>query len=112
MIQSIFTFHDTAVREIMVPRIDMVALDGDAAVLDVVPTVIEEGHSRLPVFQGSVDRVVGILYSKTCCAGADARFAAEGRKVPIWRGRLLHPESKKIDEVLDEFRAKRIHMPS
>jgi putative hemolysin len=112
MIQSIFTFHDTAVREIMVPRIDMVAIDGDAAVLDVVPTVLAEGHSRLPVFQGGIDRVVGILYSKDLLRLVqDGRFAAEGRTVAdLARPAYFIPESKKIDEVLDEFRAKRIHM--
>lgn len=112
MIQSIFSFHDTAVREIMVPRIDMVALDGDAMVLDVVPAVIEEGHSRLPVYEGSVDKVVGVLYSKDLLRLVqDGRFAAEGRKVSdLARPAYFIPESKKIDEVLDEFRSKRIHM--
>ena len=112
MIQSIFTFHDTAVREIMVPRIDMVALDGDATVVDIVPTVLAEGHSRLPVYQGSIDRVVGILYSKDLLRLVqDGRFAAEGRKVAdLARPAYFIPESKKIDEVLDEFRSKRIHM--
>ena len=112
MIQSIFNFHDTAVREIMVPRIDMVVLDGDAAVLDVVPTVIEEGHSRLPVFQGGIDRIVGILYSKDLLRLVqDGRFVAEDRRVAdLARPAYFIPESKKIDEVLDEFRSKRIHM--
>ena len=112
MIQSIFNFHDTAVREIMVPRIDMVALDGDASVLDVLASVIDEGHSRLPVFQGSVDKVVGILYSKDLLRLVqDGRFATEGRTVAeMARPAYFIPESKKIDEVLDEFRSKRIHM--
>jgi len=112
MIQSIFNFHDTAVREIMVPRIDMIALDGDSSVLDIVPTVIEQGHSRLPIYQGSVDRVVGILYSKDLLRLVqDGRFEAEGRKVSdLVRPAYFIPESKKIDEVLDEFRSKRIHM--
>ena len=112
MIQSIFNFHDTAVREIMVPRIDMVSLDGDASVLDLFATIVEEGHSRLPVYQGSVDKVVGILYSKDLLRLVqDGRFAAEGRTVAdLARPAYFIPESKKIDEVLDEFRAKRIHM--
>lgn len=112
MIQSIFNFHDTAVREIMVPRIDMVVLDGDASVLEVVPVVIEQGHSRLPVFQGSVDKVVGILYSKDLLRLVQqGQFVAEGRTVAdLARPAYFIPESKKIDEVLDEFRSKRIHM--
>ncbi len=112
MIQSIFDFHDTAVREIMIPRIDMVALDGEADLAGTLAAVIASGHSRVPVFDGSVDKVTGILYSKDLL-----KIFREG---DISGGEfnlknLVHPpyyipESKKIDEVLDEFRAKRIHM--
>jgi putative hemolysin len=112
MIQSIFSFHDTAVREIMIPRIDMIAVDGDADIATIIPTVIEEGHSRLPVYQGSVDKVVGILYAKDLLKRVDeGRVAGPGNQVTdLARAAYFIPESKKIDEVLDEFRAKRIHM--
>ena len=52
MIHSIFAFHDTAVREIMIPRIDMVSLDGDSDLPGTMAAVIASGHSRVPVFEG------------------------------------------------------------
>ncbi len=112
MIQSIFSFHDTAVREIMIPRIDMVALDGDLEVSEALAMVIDEGHSRVPVYQGSVDKVVGILYAKDLLKlYREGAFAGEGvRLADLVREAYYIPESKKIDEVLDDFRAKRIHM--
>ncbi len=112
MIESIFSFHDRAVREIMVPRIDMVALDGDADALASLPAVIEEGHSRIPVYRGGVDRIVGILYSKDLLRLVeDGRFTGGGRTLAeLVRPAYFVPESKKIDEVLDEFRSQRIHM--
>ena len=112
MIQSIFTFHDTAVREIMIPRIDMVTLDGDADVGEMVQAVIDSGHSRIPVYQGNADKVIGILYSKDLLKLVDeGRFGGGGRKLAdLVRPAYFIPESKKIDEVLDEFRTQRIHV--
>jgi len=112
MIQSIFAFHDTAVREIMIPRIDMIALDGDLEVSEALAMVIEEGHSRVPIFDGTVDKVVGILYAKDLLKlYREGAFAGQGVKLAtLAREAYFIPESKKIDEVLDEFRSKRIHM--
>ena len=112
MIRSIFEFHDTAVREIMIPRIDMITLDGDALVEEMIDAVNESGHSRIPVFRGNVDQVIGILYSKDLLKLVkENRFETDGRKLAdLVRPAYFIPESKKIDEVLDEFRAQRIHM--
>jgi len=112
MIQSIFSFHDTAVREIMIPRIDMVALDGDLEVSGALTQIIDEGHSRIPVYEGSVDKVVGILYAKDLLKlHREGGFNGVNVKLAdLVREAYFIPESKKIDEVLDEFRAKRIHM--
>lgn len=112
MIQSIFTFHDTAVREIMIPRIDMFVVDGALEVPEALATLIEEGHSRVPVFEGSVDKVVGILYAKDLLTlHQDGQWRGAGVKLSeLAREAYFIPESKKIDEVLDEFRSKRIHM--
>ncbi len=112
MIQSIFSFHDTAVREIMIPRIDMVALDGDSDPAGTMAVVIASGHSRVPVYEGSVDKVVGILYSKDLLKlFREGGFGGEEFSLKsLVRPAYFIPESKKIDEVLDEFRSKRIHM--
>jgi len=112
MIHSIFAFHDTAVREIMIPRIDMVALDGDSDLAGTMSSLLASGHSRVPVYEGSVDKVVGILYSKDLLKlFGDEDFAGGTFNLKsLVRPAYYIPESKKIDEVLDEFRGKRIHM--
>jgi putative hemolysin len=112
MIHSIFAFHDTAVREIMIPRIDMVSLDGDSDLSGTMAAVIASGHSRVPVFEGSVDKVLGILYTKDLLKLFESGSFPGGDFNPkdLVRPTYFIPESKKIDEVLDEFRAKRIHM--
>jgi len=112
MIHSIFTFHDTAVREIMVPRIDMVALDAATPIDEVIATVNSCHHSRIPVYEGSIDKVVGVLYSKDLLNLIEAGRLVTGDRTPadLIRPAYFIPESKKIDEVLDEFRDKRIHV--
>lgn len=112
MIRSIFEFHDTAVREIMIPRIDVVALDGDALVVDSIDQVNISGHSRIPVYRGNVDQVIGILYSKDLLKLVQEGSLDAGKRTlaDLVRNAYFIPESKKIDEVLDEFRAQRIHM--
>ncbi|MFH1844686.1 MAG: hemolysin family protein [bacterium] len=112
MIQSIFSFGDTAVREIMVPRIDMVSLDGTAAIETVIPVVYEAHHSRIPVYEGSVDNVTGLLYAKDLLdLVTGGELVTVGKVVSdLARPAYFIPESKKIDEVLTEFRVKKIHM--
>ncbi len=112
MIHSIFSFHDTAVREIMVPRIDMVSLESTDPVASIIGTVNACGHSRIPVHEGSVDKVTGILYAKDVLSLIkEGRLEAAGKVVgDLARPAYYIPESKKIDEVLEEFRGKRIHM--
>jgi putative hemolysin len=112
MIQSIFSFHDTAVREIMIPRIDMVALDCEDDPEKILAAAIASGHSRIPVYQGSIDKVTGILYAKDLLKLVhEGGFGTSGTRVSnMVRPAYFIPESKKIDEVLDEFRSQRIHM--
>ena len=112
MIRSIFTFHDTAVREIMVPRIDVVSFEQTTPLVEVIARVNECRHSRLPIYEGSVDKVVGVLYAKDLLdLVQDTALAVADRSLAdLARPAYFVPESKKIDEVLDEFRAKKIHM--
>jgi CBS domain containing-hemolysin-like protein len=112
MIHSIFAFHDTAVREIMIPRIDIVALDGESDLAGTLAAVIASGHSRVPVFEGSIDKVAGILYSKDLLKlfREEGSSGGEFSLKNLVRPAYFIPESKKLDEVLDEFRAQRIHM--
>ncbi|HET7770480.1 MAG TPA: hemolysin family protein, partial [Chloroflexota bacterium] len=109
MIRSIFEFGDTVAREIMVPRIDMKAAEASTTIGELVDMAIEAGHSRIPIYEGSVDRVTGVFYLKD-----SLRFLRDGRREvkvgEIMRPAYFVPESKKVDELLREMQQRRVHV--
>jgi len=109
MIRSIFALRDTVVREIMVPRTDMASVSLNATFRDVLSSIIDCGHSRIPVFDGTIDNIVGLVYAKDLlkCWGLD-ESAVELRK--ILRSPYFIPETKNLEELLHEFKKKRIHI--
>ncbi len=64
LIHSIFEFGDTLVREVMVPRTDMVVIRSDAVLRDALETTTKAGYSRIPIYEGDTDNIVGVLYAK------------------------------------------------
>jgi CBS domain containing-hemolysin-like protein len=109
MIYSIFRFGDTLAREIMVPRIDVFALPVTMPTLEAVDAVLESGFSRIPVYQESIDNIVGLLYAKDLL-----RAWREGNHVTsfseLLRTVYYIPESKKVTDLLAEMQAQRVHM--
>jgi CBS domain containing-hemolysin-like protein len=107
MIQSILTFRDTLAREIMVPRPDAVIISADTPIEELHRLVIQEGHSRFPVHDGSVDNIIGILHVKDLLA-----FWGEKHLdlKDILRTPYFIPETKKISHLLKELRDKKSHM--
>ena len=109
MIASIFQFRETLVREVMVPRIDVVAVPADMPISGALDVVLKAGHSRIPVYASSIDNIVGILYAKDLL-----RYLRDGRTdVPL--GKILRPayfipESKKVDELLQELQQRKVHV--
>jgi putative hemolysin len=105
MIHSIFEFADTTVREVMIPRIDMVTLESDATVDEAVDLALQGGFSRIPVYE----ETIGVLYTKDML-----KQLREGHNsLPIRelvRPAYFVPESKKLDDLLREIRQKRTHM--
>jgi len=112
MIQSIFSFHETTVKEIMIPRIDVIALNSELPAAEAINVVVSCRHSRVPVFKGSIDKVVGLLYSKDLLALVENnKLSLDDTTISgLVRPASFIPESKKLDEVLEEFRSSRIHM--
>ncbi len=109
MIRSIFALGDTVVREIMVPRTDMACVTLDANVREVLNSIIACGHSRIPVFDGTVDNIVGLIYAKDLLK----YWGMDESKVElknILRPPYFIPESKNLEELLHEFKKKRIHI--
>ncbi len=109
MIYSIFQFGDTRAREIMVPRIDMVALDVDTPTDEVIDLIVRAGHSRIPVYEETVDHIVGMLYAKDllACLGK-GEGEVQWRK--ILRPAYFVPETKKVDDLLREMQQRRTHI--
>lgn len=109
MIYSIFQLSDTLAREIMVPRIDMLALDVTTPLNNAVRALLKSGHSRVPVFEESVDNMLGLLYAKDLL-----RVWQEGSHLEslgdLLRPAYFVPEAKKADELLAEMQSQRIHM--
>jgi len=111
MIHSIFEFADTTVREVMVPRIDMVTLDSNATVTQAVDVALQGGFSRIPVYEESVgiDEIIGVLYTKDMLK----QLRENHNTFPIRdlvRPAYFVPETKKLDDLLREIRQQRIHM--
>jgi CBS domain containing-hemolysin-like protein len=108
MIQRVFQMGDKVVREIMVPRIDMVAIDEGTTIGEVVKLVQEKRHSRIPVYRGNVDSIIGFLHIKDVIASVDRLH--EMRLHDLLRPAYFVPETKQIDDLLSEMRAKRMHL--
>ena len=109
MIQGIFDFGDTVAREVMVPRIDVDALDSTATLSQAADAVVHFGHSRLPIYHQTVDDIVGVIYARDILAFLDER-APETLVHELMRPVHYVPETKKIDELLGDFRRQRTHI--
>ena len=109
MIHSIIEFGDTIAREIMVPRISMVSMAVDESLDNVVNSVLETGYSRIPIYEETIDNIVGIVYTK------DMLKLLKEDKTGITIRTLMRPayftpEIKKVDDLLREMQQKRISM--
>jgi CBS domain containing-hemolysin-like protein len=110
MITSIFAFGETTVREVMTPRTDIVALDISAAWDEVMATVRESERSRVPVYEESLDSIVGLVYAKDLLAIAHGLAQPPERLAEILWDAAFVPEAKKIDDLLRQFQQQEIHM--
>jgi putative hemolysin len=109
MIDNVLRLEETTARDIMVPRVDIVAVAEDASSQDIVDVITEKGHSRLPVFRESVDEIVGILYAKDLLQfviGSTRTLPIKQLLRPVY----VVPESKRLDDLLGELRRNRVHI--
>lgn len=109
MLHSIFEFGETIVREVMVPRTDMVCCSTVASLGELLEAVIASGHSRIPIYEGTTDRIVGVVYAKDLLKFW-GREAVEVEIAAVMRTPYFVPETKNIEDLLQEFRTKRVHM--
>ncbi len=109
MIYSIFQFGETLAREIMVPRIDILALEIDTPLSEAINALARSGHSRVPVYEETIDNVVGMLYAKDLLRVERSEAPLSSMR-ELLRPAYFIPEAKKVDELLTEMQAQRVHM--
>lgn len=112
MIRNIFEFGDTMVKEVMIPRVDMACIPSDTKLGSILKLIKKMGHSRIPVYEETIDNIIGILYAKDLLRiyqqwyTSKEKFDLKG----IIRKAYFVPENKKIDELLDIFQKDRIQV--
>jgi putative hemolysin len=126
MIQGVFGFHDRIVREVMLPRVDIEAIEMSATLADLLRLIRETGHSRLPLYEETLDQIRGLIYAKDLLqllVGRDdldlampiATFMEQlqdspDNQVPFTHDAYYVPETKKVDDLLHDLRIKKLRM--
>jgi CBS domain containing-hemolysin-like protein len=108
MVTAIFDLDRSVVREVMVPRVDVTAVEADATLAEVVETVTASGHTRLPVYEETLDNVVGILHAKDLLRYLNPD-AGPFQIRAVMREAFFVPEMKNAKDLLEEMRARRSH---
>lgn len=109
MIEGIFDLKQTVAREVMIPRTHIVAVPHDCSREQVLTTIIQSGHSRIPVYKGNLDHIVGIIYAKDLLPlwlNNEERFDAQ----ELARSPYFVPETVRIKDLLNELRNKKSHL--
>mgnify|MGYP006078818227 CR=1 FL=1 len=110
MIEGVLEVSEIHVRDIMVPRSQMVTLEREQSIDEFIPRIIESGHSRFPVVNEDIDHIEGILLAKDLLAYAFNQKKEDICLSNLIRPAIIVPESKKVEPLLKEFRSKRYHM--
>tara|TARA_X000001036_G_scaffold202581_1_gene190231 strand:+ start:1045 stop:2262 length:1218 start_codon:yes stop_codon:yes gene_type:complete len=109
IIQSIFDFKDKHVREIMKPRVDMVAIESDKSIDDVMDLISSKQFSKIPVYKDNIDKIVGIVYAKDLLPylmGSRPNISI----VKLARTPFFVPETKEIDHLMEDFKNKKMNI--
>jgi putative hemolysin len=109
MISSIFEFGSTVAREVITPRPDMIALEVNEPVDKMISVMVETGHSRVPVYEGTIDNILGVVYAKELLKLA-GKGGSNATLREFLRPLLFIPESKKVNELLHQMQAARSHI--
>ncbi|MEA2631391.1 MAG: magnesium and cobalt exporter, family [Chloroflexota bacterium] len=110
MIQAVIELGDQRVHEVMVPRIAMVTLPASATLEEAIDKVIEEGHSRIPVYEETIDEIIGILYAKDLLPFLKGSASERPALRSILRTPVFVPESMSVDDLLHEFQRRKVHI--
>jgi CBS domain containing-hemolysin-like protein len=110
MINSIIELGERRLHEVMIPRIAIVALPASAGLEETIDKVVDEGHSRVPVFEESIDEVIGILYAKDLLPFLKTSSKPRPAIRTLLRPPVFVPESMTVDDLLHEFQRRKVHI--
>lgn len=113
LIDEVFEFGDTITEQVMVPRVDVRALPKDATVADARQAIVDTGHTRLPVYDGSLDNIIGVVHAKDVLQhlAPEPGNPEAGQPVTTIMRRAYHvPGSKRVAELLPELQRQSLHM--
>ncbi len=110
MIHGIIEIGDKTVREIMIPRTDIIAVDRQAQLRDIVKLFKQHRHTRMPVYEDNIDHVIGLIHTKDLLLYYTRSTAQKFDMDKVLRPIVFTPEQKKVDELLNEMRTKKQHM--
>jgi putative hemolysin len=110
MINAVIELGSQRIHEVMVPRIAMVTLPATSTLDEAIDTVIEEGHSRIPVYEESIDEIVGILYAKDLLPFLKGSVEQRPSVRSILRTPVFVPESMTVDDLLHELQRRKVHL--
>jgi len=110
MLQRIFRFNQTIAKEVMTPRLDMTGVAKDTGIDEAIETCIQSGHARLPVYEGSLDNVIGVVHIRDLVRDRNYGENSGLELEDVIQPTLHVPESKNADELLREMRENRMHM--
>jgi putative hemolysin len=114
LLTSFASFQERIVREVMVPRIDVFSVSADKTIYECLQKFIHEGYSRIPVYEGDIDNIIGILlYKDLLSFFANAKDIDQSKTIIIKeliKPAIFTPESKKISHMLQEFKTKQFHL--
>ena len=107
ILQGIVSFGNTDTKQVMRPRIDIFALDESTKYIEIIPEIIKNGYSRIPIYKDSIDSVTGILYVKDLLPHLQKK---QFDWTTLMRTPFFVPENKKLDDLMVEFQEKKIHL--
>ncbi len=110
MINAVIELGDRRLHQVMVPRVDMIALPALATFDHAIEVIVDGGHSRVPVYETTVDEIVGILYAKDLLPFLKSDTAERPSMRALLRTPVFVPESMSIDDLLHEFQRRKVHM--
>jgi len=110
MLQRIFRFNNTIAKEVMTPRLDMDAISKDAEIQEAIEQCIHGGHARLPVYEGSLDNIIGVVHIRDLVRDLNYGENGDLALADLIQPTLHVPESKNADELMSEMRENRMHM--